>query len=389
MSTYRVSIDPVHAVSGRGDNSMRAPNEKTEPEKTKVLVTGATGFLGGRLVEMLVERRYRVRALARKSSSTGRIKPLGIEVIYGDVADVASLKPAFQDIDVVVHAAADTGGSEHETRRSTIQGTANVLRLCEEFEVGKLIHISSCSVYGVADYPENKWITEDSPLERYPERRGFYSFGKLEAEKLVLRAMQKSSFPIVCLRSGTIFGPGCKTFTPMMGFSLRSKLFAVIGMGGLVLPLVYLDNLVDAIIRAIEKSGVEGRIFNVVDPEPINKKEYAERLLKRLHPEALFLYVPSSLLFVAVYLQERLLRLLGRKPFLTRYRLILSQKNVFYDSTRIMKELEWKPPYSMAEAIEAVIAYEGKKFYPMGTGTFERHTVRKNRLSRKKAEPGS
>jgi len=355
-------MDRIHdAVTGIGENFMPTTNKEVEPKKAKVLVTGATGFLGGRLVEMLVERAYRVRALARRSSSTEKISALGIEIVYGDVADAPSLRSAFQDIDVVVHAAAATEGSEDETKRTTIQGTENVLELCKEFKIGRLIHISSCSVYGVANYPENKVVTEDSSLERYPKRRGWYSFGKLESEKIVTAAMEKGSFPIVCLRPGTILGPGGAILTPMMGFSLGEKLFVIIGKGEFVLPLVYIDNLVDAIISAIEKIDAEGKIFNVVDPEPINKKEYVEKLLKRLYPKASFIYVPYSLLLVTVYLQECFLNLLGRAPFITRYRVASSQKKVLYDSSRIMKELNWKPPYTMEEAIGAVITDERGK----------------------------
>ncbi len=325
-----------------------------------VLVTGATGFLGRRIVGTLVERGYRVRALARKSSSIGRIKEAGADMVFGDIADAASLRSAFQGADVVVHAAAGTRGSKDETKLSTIQGTKNVINLCEEFKVAKLIYISSLSVYGVADYPENEMVTEDAPLERQSEKRGFYSWGKLEAEKVVTEAIKKDCFPITCLRPGTIFGPGGEIFTPMMGFSLGGKLFAIIGMGGFVLPFVYIDNLVDAIVAAIGKEEADGKVFNVVDPDSITKKEYVKKLLKRIYPKACFIYIPYWLIYMAVWLQEYLVKLGGRAPFLTCYRLTSSQRNVLYDASRIRNELKWKPPYTLEEAIETVIAYERK-----------------------------
>ncbi|MFO7461910.1 MAG: NAD(P)-dependent oxidoreductase [Desulfatiglandales bacterium] len=257
--------------------------------KTRVLVTGATGFLGRRLVETVVKRGYWVRGLDRSLAQTPIRKTGGAELIYGDVGNAGSLIPAFKDIDVVVHTAADTTGIEQETKRTTIQGTKNVLDLCQEFKVSKLIYISSLSVYGVADFPKDRVITEDSALEPYPEKRGWYSFGKSEAEKLVMEAMRKGAFPIVCLRPGTIFGPGAELFTPMMGFSMGEKVFAVIGMGGFLLPLVYIDNLVDAIIGAISKSEADSKVFNVVDPDPLSKKEFVEKVLKPLYPKAIFI----------------------------------------------------------------------------------------------------
>ena len=322
-----------------------------------MLVTGATGFLGRRLVEKLVERGYRVRGLDRNLSGS-RTSRDWVEIVYGDVGDCASLRPAFQDIDTVVHAAADTSGAEEGTQRTTIQGTKNVLDLCEEFNVSKLIYISSLSVYGVADYGKNTLVTEDASLERFPEKRGFYTLGKCEAEKLVREAMDQGRFPIVCLRPGTIFGPGGEVFTPMMGFAFGKRLLGIIGMGGFLLPLVYIDNLVDAIVTAIGKSEADGKVFNVVDPDPPSKREYVEKVLKPLYPEASFIYIPYSLLYIVTWVQERLMKLLARKPILTCYRLTSSQKNVFYDSSRIMKDLDCKPPHSMADAVEAVLAHE-------------------------------
>ncbi len=326
-----------------------------------MLVTGATGFLGQRLVEVLIESGYWVRGLDRRLSGIQRINATGAEVVYGDIGDAASLQSAFKDIDVVVHAAADTSGIEEETRRTTIEGTKNVLDLCEVFGIKKLIHISSLNVYGTAGYRDNDVLTEESSLEPYPEKRGFYTLGKVEAEKMVKEAIKKGAFSIVCLRPGTIFGPGGQIYTPMMGFSFGRKLFAIIGMGGFLLPMVYIDNLVDAIVTVIRRREADNKVFNVVDPDCLRKKEYVKRILKPLYPRALFIFIPYGLICVAVWLQEKLSKVLGRKPKLTCYRLASSQKNVLYDSTGIMKTLEWKPPYSMDSAVEAVVAHERKR----------------------------
>jgi 2-alkyl-3-oxoalkanoate reductase len=329
--------------------------------QTRVLVTGATGFLGQRLVAMLLEKAYRVRGFARKLPANESDHKCGEQYILGDIADLESLRPAFRDIDVVVHAAADTKGTEEETKRSTIQGTKNVVALCEEYKVAKLIYLSSLSVYEIAGYTRNQVITEESPLEAYPQKRGFYSFGKIEAEKIVNEAMAKKSVAIVCLRPGTIFGPGGKLFTPMVGFTAGANLFVVIGPGSILLPLVYLDNLVDVIIAAIDQKEADGKTFNVVDPEPLSKNDYVNILLKKINPQATFVYIPYHVLYGLVYIQEYLMKLLQKRPFLTRYRLASSQKSLLYDSSRIMNELNWKPLYTMNEAFQAVMACQRKK----------------------------
>ncbi|MBW6509348.1 MAG: NAD(P)H-binding protein, partial [Desulfuromonadales bacterium] len=96
----------------------------------KVLVTGATGFLGRRVVLQLVEQGFAVRALVRQTSNIQGLHLPGVEFVYGDVTDPDSLLPAFTDIDYVIHAAAGTSGSEEQMRRVTIEGTRNILDLC-------------------------------------------------------------------------------------------------------------------------------------------------------------------------------------------------------------------------------------------------------------------
>jgi nucleoside-diphosphate-sugar epimerase len=164
--------------------------------------------------------------------------------------------------------------------------------------------------------------------------------------------------PIISLRPGTIWGPGGEIFTPIMGFSLGKKLFAVIGNGRFVLPFVYIDNLVEAIVKAIERQGTAGGVYNVVDPERITKKDYMNNLVKRVYPDATCLYIPYSLLYPMVYMQEKLFSWMGRKPFLTRYRLTSSQKSILYDSAKLQRELSWKPPVSVKEGIKVVLEHE-------------------------------
>ena len=338
------------------------PKKKDMPANNgqRVLITGSTGFLGSKIVKMLSEKGYIVRALVRKLSNIEKLNKLPVEIMYGDVGDIEILKPLFKDVDIIVHAAADTAGRDEESEISTIQGTKNVLELSKEFKIRKLIYISSCSVYGVADYTENQIINEKSSLERFPEKRGAYSYGKLKADEIVQAAMKNSEVPIVCLRPGTIFGPGGEVFTPMMGFS-GGNIFAVIGKGDFVLPLVYLDNLCDAIITAIEKNEGDGKIFNLVDSGNITKQQYIDKLIKKLYADAKVYYIPFHLLYLVVWLQEGLTKIMGRNPFLTRYRLISSQRKIIYDSSKFSKVYGWKPPYTMDEGIKAVIDYENTK----------------------------
>ena len=322
----------------------------------RVLVTGASGFLGSRTVAALVEHGCIVHALVRKTSRTDHLTLPHVTIVPGDIADTESLKPAFAGVEYVLHAAADTRGDKEAGESSTVQGTRNVLALSAQFKVRKLVYISSCSVYGTADYNEGEVVTEESMLERFPEQRGAYSHAKFRAEQLVINAMAEEKIPIVCLRPGTIYGPGSDLYSPMLGLSLGNKIFAVIGNGDFILPLVYVDNMVEAILAATI-SPFASRIYNVIDPEKVTKKQYMEDLVHKLYPDSRTVYVPFSLLQALVFFQEKVCRALGRPPVLTLYRLHSSQKAVVYEALKIARDLAWRPPVTAAAAFDTLIRY--------------------------------
>jgi nucleoside-diphosphate-sugar epimerase len=325
----------------------------------KILVTGASGFLGRRLVQRLSVEGCSVRALVRPSSNLRGIETPGTEIALGDMADYASIERATMGVDVVVHAAAGTRGDETESYVSTVQGTRNVLTACGIGRIKKLIYISSCSVYGIAGCHDAQVITEESPLEISPEKRGRYSAAKQQAEALVTESLGTAAFPIVVLRPGTLYGPGGTLYSPMMGARFSRRLFVVFGDGTHALPLLHVDNLVDAVVSCITSSAADNQIFNVLDQETVSKNDYVDRVMKPLYPDALFVRLPIPLLLILTRLQERVATLIGRAPLLTAYRLISSQKPVRYSAAKLGARLGWRPPVTFRQG-SAQLVSQGK-----------------------------
>jgi 2-alkyl-3-oxoalkanoate reductase len=320
-----------------------------------VLVTGATGFLGSRLTRRLVEDGYTVRALVRIRSDLRLLKHLGVDIAFGDLGDGPGVNAAVSGVDIVVHAGAGTSGSGEDSKTATIVGTRNVLEACRKHAVEKLVYISSCSVYDIAACAENELVTEGAQLERFPMLRGHYTAAKLQAEALVTEAMNRGGCPTVVLRPGTLFGPGAETFTRMMGVSFAQRLFVVFGDGETELPLVHVDNAVDAIVECMRNQAADGQVFNVVDPGPVTKKTYVDRVIKPLHPGALVIYCPMPLILALTLVQEKLLSAVGRRPLLTAYQLATSQRGVKYDTSRIERVIGWQPRVSFEQEVDQLL----------------------------------
>ena len=327
----------------------------------RVLVTGATGFLGSRITRRLVEEGYAVRAFARTRSDVRLLKNLGVDIAFGDLGNAATVDASIRGMDIVVHAGAGTRGSTKDCDTATLLGTKNVLDGCRQQGVKKLVYISSCNVYEVAGYAENQVVNEEAQLERFPMRRGHYTQAKLQAEALVTEAMSRGSCAMVVLRPGTLFGPGAKIFTRMMGVSLADRLFVVFGDGKNQLPLVHVDNAVDAIVECARNGAADDKVFNVVDPGPVTKKLYMDRIVKALYPKALVIYCPIRLISAVTLAQEKILLALRRRPFLTVYGLASSQKNVKYDTWRLEHVTGWRPRISFEQGAQQLLELEGAR----------------------------
>jgi predicted dehydrogenase/nucleoside-diphosphate-sugar epimerase len=348
----QLRYEPLNHAAISGSAVARRPG--------KVLVTGGTGFLGKKVIERLVADGYAVRVLARKLARVDPLVAHGAEVFWGDVADVDSFDAAFAGCDVVVHLAAGTSGSEKDSDTATLQGTRNLLELCARHRPRKLVYISSCSVYGVAEARSGANITETSPLERHPERRGSYSASKQRAEQYVSEYMQTGDVPVTILRPGTIYGQGGDVYTPLMGFSAGS-LYVVIGPGGFVLPFVHVESVADAIAQSIEKPEANNEVFNVVDLEALTKREYMNRVIRKIDPRARVVYLPFPVLYGITWFQERVFALLKWRPVLTRYRLSSSQAHVRYDSSKIIRRLGWRPRAPLAQRLDQLVASQRTK----------------------------
>ncbi len=321
--------------------------ELPRSDTAEVLVTGASGGLGGEVLRRLAAGR-RVRAFVRRPPAE---VPPGVDIALGDLGDPDAVDRAVQGVRYVVHVGAAMKGGWDEHERATVAGTRNVVEACRRHGVQKLVHISSMSVNDWAG-GEGGVLSESSRNEPHPEERGHYTRAKLEAEKIVSSAVVEHGLPAVILRPGQIFGSKMPLLTPAIARKLGGS-WLVLGDGELKLPLVYLDDVVDAIVAALDGPLVRGEIIQLVDPKRLTQNE---ALAVTLPGGSRILRVPRTVVFAAGRLSEPILAAVGRKSPVSAYRLKSALARVDFDSASARDVLGWEPRVGIVEGLRRAAA---------------------------------
>lgn len=225
-------------------------------------VTGATGFLGSALVKRLLSLEWKVVALVRSTSNCSWLEDLSVDLVEGDVCDSDSLKHSINGCDVVFHCAALTGigHASEQIEKVTLAGTRNVLSAAIEAAAKNFVFVSSAAVYGVRD--SQAIYTESAPLAN--DSIDPYIKAKIEAERLCLAANADGKISTRIIRPGFIYGPGDREggFVPEITGLLRRKVFRLVNKGEHMIPLVYIDDLIELIALAATADAAQGQIYN-------------------------------------------------------------------------------------------------------------------------------
>jgi putative NADH-flavin reductase len=189
----------MEEVSARADEAKRKHDAelKSMPvAPARMLVTGAGGFLGKALSERLAATGEPVRVMLRRPSKELAQFP-NLHPVYGDLGDAEAVDRAVAGVEIVYHVGATMKGWTEEFQRGTVWGTRNVIDACLKHGVKRMVHVSSLSVLDQAGHTPGVPVTESSPYEPYPKKRGAYTQTKLDAEKLVLEAVKERSEGVV------------------------------------------------------------------------------------------------------------------------------------------------------------------------------------------------
>lgn len=319
----------------------------------KVLVTGASGFLGRHVVASLRQANHTVRAMVRPSTDVSNFNwDEGVEVFRADLFDSDNLLIAFAEVDVVIHLAATMNGDHAAHFRNTITGTERLLTAMAKSNADRLVLASSFSVYDWSKVTGT--LTEDSPIEEnYVSDRDNYAIAKIEQERLVRRFAKAHGWGLVVLRPGSIWGSRHLNL-PDIGQPV-SKIQLVIAPFA-KLRLSYVENCADAFVRAAESRHEGELIANVVDGDKVTAWRYAGEVFRRCGVKKFRWPVPYHLGLLATAIFTGIQSLIPRKRFLpsilvtrryeARFRPVKTPNNVLHDS------LGWVQKYSFERGLD-------------------------------------
>lgn len=282
----------------------------------KVLVTGATGFIGSHLVKRLIDYGHYVRCLVRETSNLTELKKLtNTEFFGGDVTKKNSLKGVMEDIDVVYHLAALRGHDPpskkafHRFRLVNVEGTRNILDECIEKNINRFIYISSTAVMGVVKVEK---IDENTNPDPYTP----YQVSKYEAEKLVKKYMQPYGIPAIIIRPSQIYGPGFKGDFLKMAKVINKHFFPKIGRGKNLSPALYIEDLIDALASLTDKGNI-GDTYIISSERSYTIDEIYETLKKEVGKRCVYIYIPKWLALSGSYIIEKICLVSGKEPLVT------------------------------------------------------------------------
>lgn len=318
---------------------------------TKVIVTGATGFLGSRLAKKLKSLRYNVIGLGRNQQKGNKLAELGIEFISVDLSDKEKLYKIFQNVDYVFHCAAKSSvwGDYKTFYRANVEGTKNIAELCLKNDVKRLIYVSSPSIY--FDFKDKLNIKETEPPTKHPANN--YIKTKIIAENVVDNAF-KDGLDVITIRPRGIFGSGDSAILPRLSKANREKFIPKTRKDDILIDITHVENVVEAMILAMKADKkYSGKKYNITNDENIYLYKTLENTINQVGEKFNSKYIPYKLMFIVISIMEFLYKFIPNKePVFTRYSLGLLSFNQTLDISKAKNDLGYEPIISIEEGLK-------------------------------------
>jgi nucleoside-diphosphate-sugar epimerase len=332
-------------------HSIIAPDER-------ILVTGAAGFIGSRVVQNLVDRGFRnLVCFVRPSSDLADLEaivlrqPAGIriDILKGNLLSRADCEAACKDVTTIYHLAAGIGEKSYpDAFMNSVVATRNLLDAslrCARLK--RFVLVSSFAVY--TNRQKSRRLDESCPTDEHPELRGeAYCYAKVRQEQIVREYSKQFGIPYVVLRPGSVYGSAGSEPPGRVGIGTFG-FFLHLG-GSNTIPFTYVDNCAEAIVMAGLVKGVDGEVFNVVDDNLPSSRRFL-RLYKKNVKRFRSIYLPHAISYALCYLWEKYAQWSHGQlpPAFNRSRWYVDWKKTRYSNEKLKSRLGWTPKVSTEE----------------------------------------
>jgi 2-alkyl-3-oxoalkanoate reductase len=325
----------------------------------RILVTGGTGFTGKALVQRLLDQGHEVVALDYKEGlKTQELREWGAEVVLGSVTDKDVVRRAMRGVEVVHHLAAafrEMNVPDTYYHEVNVGGTRNVLETALAEGVRKVIYCSTCGVHGNVDHPP---AGEDAPIKP----ADYYQRTKWEAEPVV-REFNQRGLETVTLRPAAIYGPGDPERFYLIFKRVAKGRFPMFGNGKTYYHPLYIDNLVDAFILAMENGRGNGEAYLIADEQYLGIEDLVRRVARALEVEVKIPHLPVWPVVAAGHVCEKVCKPFGITPPLFPRRVDWYRQNRAFKIDKAKRDLGYAPKVDIDEGLRRTAEWYRREGY--------------------------
>ncbi|WEJ71385.1 MULTISPECIES: NAD(P)-dependent oxidoreductase [unclassified Pseudomonas] len=317
----------------------------------KILVTGASGFIGGRFARFALEQGLAVRVNGRRAEALQPLVARGAEFMAGDLADPALVRALCSDVDAVVHCAGAVGvwGSHDYFHQANVVMTESVVEACLKQKVRRLVHLSSPSIY--FDGQSHVGINEEQVPRRFANH---YGSTKYQSELVALGA-QEFGLEVLALRPRFVTGAGDTSIFPRLIAMHRKGRLRIIGQGLNKADFTSVQNLNDALFASLMADDAAlGQAYNISNGQPLPLWDVVNYVMRRLELSPVTQHVPYPLAYTLALLNEGVCKVLPGRPEPTMNRLSMAvlAKDFSLDISRARQYLDYDPQASLWDALD-------------------------------------
>ena len=323
-----------------------------------ILITGGNGLLGRHLIPALADNGHTARVLVLPDEDASFLEGRGATVVRGNITQPQTLVDAVAGAEAVVHLAGMMGVWRPigDYQSVNVIGTENVCRAALSAGVRRLIHVSSWTVYGM---DLGTCVREDFLHRPFREP---YAITKAAGDALVQRMTVDDHLPAVIIRPGTFFGPADRLHFQRMAHRVTAGRAIVVGRGDNALPFVYVTDVVQGLLRALDSPQAVGNAYNITNDRPLTQQEFLRAIAEDLGARPPRVHVPYRSLYAAGYLAERIAAASrsSRQPALTRLGVKLFGTDNRHSIDKARRELGYEPQVDVREGIRRAAAWYGE-----------------------------